>query len=144
ADALWIQGGAAAGAKFSDVAVFPGVVATLSGLTLTGATSHDGAGIFIYPGASATFEGCTIAGNVSDLGGGVSNYGVLTLLHCTVANNSAPQEGGGFFNTFGASATLVGCTITDNSSVAGGGIFNAGTLSITDCTITRNTASYAG
>jgi hypothetical protein len=51
--------------------------------------------------------------------------------------------GGGVLN-FGT-LTVRDCTLTGNSaSYGGGGIYNAGTLTITDSTLTGNSASYGG
>ena len=144
ADALWILGGAAAGVNFSDIAVFPGVQATISGLTLAGATSNNGAGVFIYPGGSASFSTCTVTANVSNFGGGISNYGTLVMANCNVANNLGPSAGGGLLNNDGALAILAGCTIVGNASPSGGGIYNSGSLSMTDCSISGNTATFSG
>ena len=49
-------------------------------------------------------------------------------------------NGGGLYN--GGSATLNDCTLSDNTSWSGGGVFNGdgATLTLTDCTVSDNTA----
>ena len=54
-------------------------------------------------------------------------------------------SGGGTSGVFqvdaGVTATLSGLTITDGLALAGGGIENVGTVTLTNCTISGNTAA---
>jgi hypothetical protein len=52
--------------------------------------------------------------------------------------------GGGIFNDFDTTLTVTDCTLTRNSADIGGGIENDGTLTVTNCTLTGNSASYGG
>ena len=49
------------------------------------------------------------------------------------------QNGGGLFNL--GTLTLTGCTVSGNSAGdEGGGLFNDGMLTLTDCTVSGNSA----
>lgn len=94
-------------------------------------------------------------GAFSGRGGAIYNdRAVLIISHCAVTGSSAEEVAGGIYN-FGAdggkvSLTLDNSTISGNSSVnAGGGVFNGGlngnaTMTIRNCTISGNTASWGG
>ena len=61
------------------------------------------------------------------------------------AGGVAPEDsGGGIFNDPGATLTLTNCIVTINSATWAGGIENEGTLSIYRCTVSGNTASSGG
>src|SRR5262249_30496487 len=57
-------------------------------------------------------------------------------------------SGGGASRVFqvdsGVTATLSGLTITDGVAAYGGGVNNAGTASLTDCTVSGNSAGNSG
>jgi CSLREA domain-containing protein len=66
----------------------------------------------------------------------------LTINNVTVRDGSAP-DGGGIFN--GGTLEMTNCTVSGNSaSDDGGGIFNGGTLTMTNCTVSGNSADYGG
>ena len=78
-----------------------------------------------------------------DSGGGVYNAGTLTVTHSTFSGNSAPTSGGGLFNAPGRSATIQNSTFSSNVTSGsgagpGGGIYNAGTLTVTNSTFSNN------
>ena len=50
--------------------------------------------------------------------------------------------GGGISND--GTLLLTGCALSGNSAFAGGGVYNAGTLLLTGCTLTGNSAFFAG
>jgi len=89
-------------------------------------------------------------------GGGISNVGTLTVNNSTVIGNTAYESGsrafafgGGISNTNGGMVTINGSTVSQNSvrikflssQADGGGIYNGGTVTISNSTITGNTAS---
>ncbi|MEI6622975.1 MAG: InlB B-repeat-containing protein, partial [Actinomycetes bacterium] len=65
-------------------------------------------------------------------------------------NNLAIQggntQGAGLYNSLGATATLIGVTISNsrNSGGGGGGIYNGGTLYLSQSSLIRNSAVYGG
>jgi hypothetical protein len=139
-------------------------------LTMTGCTLSDnraaehGGGAFISTAvqgslvipATAAFSDCTVTGNSASstsggfsFGGGIDNAGTMTISSGTVSGNSAstPQGfgfGGGIMN-FGTMTINNGCTLSGNTAdISGGGIDNQGTLTISACTLSGNTAQYGG
>ena len=112
AGAVTVSGGQGASRVFS---VAAGITAGLSGLNI----ANGGAG--------------------SQFGGAISNGGTLTLTKCSLGNNSA-YFGGGIYNT--GTLTVTGCTLTGNNGVSGGAIYSSGgTLTLTNSTLSGNTAS---
>jgi parallel beta-helix repeat protein len=72
----------------------------------------------------------------------------LHLLHphdlnlLAVSGNSATQSGGGLFAGNFGTTTLTDCTVSGNSAVLGGGLYSRYcTLTLTDCTVSGNTAT---
>ncbi len=127
------------GAAGIDVA--GGGVATLAGDTI----AYNGTGVRIEAGGTATVNDCTLSDNTSaDSGGGVNNEGTVTLSNCTISGNSAGY-GGGIAVGQGGDATIYGGSITGNSvQYDGGGIEDVGTLALTNCTVSGNSAANAG
>ena len=129
------------GSGYGDFVVEPGVTATIRGLIIT----NGGCGVDNY--GTLLLQSCLIEGN--SLGGVVNSAGALSMINCTVTGNVSLGGGGGLFNDLGATATLDYCTISDNITAAalvnpkpanGGGLCNRGTLSMTDCTVSGNSA----
>jgi MBG domain/Bacterial Ig-like domain (group 3)/Right handed beta helix region len=162
ASLLTIKGGGPS-SSFSVITEDGGVTASIRGLTITGGhtnTTLNGAGI--NTSGNLTLTDCTITGNSADKGGGgIVSYGsptapypTLTMNECTVSDNTAGGfaglGGGGIFTWRGAILSLTDCTITGNSagtgSGGGAGIMSSGyPTTLTNCTISGNTsASYGG
>jgi hypothetical protein len=112
----------------------------------------------------ADVYGVVISGNGradrANSGGGVLNSGgvreaVLVLRDSVVSQNVA-AAGGGIFNAGFSMATVVGCLIAGNAAETpaqsgqvpgarnGGGAFNAGTLTILNSVVARNSAAVGG
>jgi transcriptional regulator with XRE-family HTH domain len=98
-------------------------------------------------------------------GGGIANTGTLMLNNSSVSDNrvdgSRGAYGGGIYNGFSGSITLNNSTVAGNVVASqgtekgvnnffdppggyGGGIYNAGTLSLNNSTVSRNSASTGG
>ena len=138
-------------------------VVSISSLTITNGffagtdlPTDSGGGIYNHL-AALTVTNCNIIGNVSSnstgipgsgqfsgTGGGVANdYGTLTVIDCTLRANVAGGgsgggdylgAGGGIYNN--ATATVSNSTLSDNSAnEAGGGIFNANAGLISNATL---------
>jgi len=144
-------------------------VLTLTDCTISGNFSgtfagfSEGGGVLNDHG-NMTITGCTISNNsVEGIGGGVLNEnGTMTITGCTISNNFADQsgyafsevsQGGGILNDSGGSLIITNSTISDNTSYAtsldvfgqrgfayGGGVHNLGSMTITNCTISGNSA----
>ena len=123
---------------------------------------------------TATLTNCTVSGNsAGSSGGGLFNVdGTTTLTDCTVSGNSATAAAAAWID-IGGTTTLTNCTVSGNSAgTSGGGVLNAcvrhdhadqlhrqrqlrhiggggltnhgGTATLTDCTVSGNTAGNNG
>ncbi len=67
-----------------------------------------------------------------------------TISGLTITGGSAGFFGGGGLDNYGT-LSLTDCTVSANSAEGGGGLFNnGGTLSLTDCTVSANSAGSFG
>jgi hypothetical protein len=140
-----LSGEGASDQRVVDVA--PGAVVTIRGPTVTGGKHAAEAGGGVRNQGRLTLVDCLIGENSAVVGGGVFNHdgSVLTLEECTVGANSASDLGGGIYDSTGAALTLRGSTVTHNSAEHGGGLYSHdASVSMTDTTITGNTASRGG
>jgi hypothetical protein len=84
---------------------------------------------------------CTISDN---MGSGIANSarGTARISYCTISRNRQQSAaGGGITNQIQATLIVSNSTIDDNSGLNGGGIANFdSSLTVSDCTITRNVA----
>jgi CSLREA domain-containing protein len=122
---------------------------TVSHNTVSGGDFSNGGGIYngpvaANPGAdSLTLLNSIIEDNSAlDNGGGLNNNGPSALTNSIVRNNTA-GSGGGIFNNGAGSLTLAQSAIVANTanSTVGGGIDNEGPATITNTTISGNSAS---
>ena len=73
----------------------------------------------------------------------VARDGNLTLNNLTITNGDAGgNSGGGIYNA--GTLSINNSTISDNTGGHGGGIMNGGTLSISNSTVSNNTGDYGG
>jgi hypothetical protein len=146
-----------------------GVMATLSGLTISGGSASEGGAIYIENGGTLAITDATIANSSASFGGGIYNNGrlavsnsavennaqagygggifndpdgKLTVTNSLIAGNSASQEGGGIAS--GGTATVINTTIVNNSAGGGGGIYSFGTLTVAGSTIAGSSAQSGG
>jgi hypothetical protein len=118
-------------------------------MTVTGCTVADNSasGILNF-GGDLVVTSTAVSGNESDYdGGGISNVegGTATLHNTTVSSNTAANHGGGITNRLGGTVTLSGGTVEGNTATnEGGGIYNVGMLTLTNSTLSRNTAELGG
>jgi len=118
-------------------------VTSLTGCTLTGNSATYGAAIETE-GSQFTLSGCTVNGNTG--GGAVytnAGLGTLIVTDCTVSNNN----GGGIDLDTVTNPTITNSTISGNTADYGAGISNggsSGTTIIANCTISGNTATQNG
>jgi hypothetical protein len=125
-------------------------VVTLSGMTISNGliSSPSGGGVQNASGATVNITNCTVSGNSASgsgpIGGGLSNSGTGTMnvTNCTLSGNSATGGGwgGAIANSGGATVTVTNCTLSANSALTGGGIFNFNTMTVTNSTISGNSA----
>lgn len=101
---------------------------------------------FVNSTGTAAMHSLTIRDGSASDGGGVSNFGTLTMVECTVSNNTATARSGGVHNSDNDRAVLDHCTISNNQTTASpifdaGAIYTNGPLRLTHCTISENQAS---
>jgi hypothetical protein len=90
-----------------------------------------------------TISGLAIASGQAVVGGGVYNAGILEVMDCSISGNEAGglREnglGGGIYNDNGATLTVINCAISGNGADQGGGIYNGGSMQITNTTVSNN------
>jgi hypothetical protein len=139
------------------------ITANNSGNASANGSGGDGGGIY-NDGVSVMMVNCAVSnngtgqgGNVDGasggVGGGILNFSPMTAIGCTISNNFTRgpsagllphNAGGGIFNS--DQLTMINSTISGNQAHAdagrGGGIFQTGfgSLNLTNCTITTNSA----
>ncbi|MGH8652555.1 MAG: choice-of-anchor Q domain-containing protein [Gammaproteobacteria bacterium] len=78
-------------------------------------------------------------------GGGIfNNIGTVTLVNSTVRDNRAGTRGGGVANTGLGILKMDRSTISNNAATQGAGILNSGRLTLTNTTLSGNTADLGG
>lgn len=134
---------------------------TVDGVTITngrgfGLTNNSffgyGGGI-IVDGGKLTLLNSIVIGNQANstggagFGGGIYNSGTLIVTNSSL-NNNYLGNGGGIFNAANGTATITNSTLngnfTNSGNANGGGIFNNGSLTVSNSTISNNTADLAG
>ncbi|MFN2476028.1 MAG: beta strand repeat-containing protein [Chthoniobacterales bacterium] len=140
-----------------------GITVSISGLTLTRATSSQstGTGGAIENGAGVaalTVADCVFSNNYSSFGGGAianeTTAGTLTITNCTFNTNEASRNGGAIYNPNGRALTITNSTFMRNVApglqnlAQGGAVYHLKAnstgetipVSITGCTFTANIA----
>ena len=116
-------------------------------------SGHGGA-IQHHEGGTLTVTGSVISDNTANCGGGISNSGggTVTVVKTTVnGNTSTSCGGGGLINHQNATGAPRNVMMVSDSTVSGnhsgnpgGGIWNGGTLDVTNSTVSGNTAQFGG
>ncbi|MDY9924364.1 carboxypeptidase regulatory-like domain-containing protein [Methanobacterium sp.] len=124
---------------------------TITDCTFDSNTVNDyGGAIYMDPGATATISGSTFTDNTAVDGGAIYNDGgVLAFNGCTFTGNRASSAnfgGGAILNSInGGTVSLSDCIFTSNTAeFAGGAIYNRYNLTVENSTFTSNTASSYG
>jgi hypothetical protein len=121
-------------------------------ITATRASGASNFRIFhVMPGQTVTIDSLGITGGEVDVGssggGALNDHASLTISNCSLTTNSSTYGGAIYSDGSGGSATLavLNSSISGNYAVfAGGGIYNnGGTLTITNSTVSSNTAAYS-
>ena len=134
--------------------ISPGANVTISGLTIsngsaTGSFPANAGGGILNNEATLVINDSVITGNTANSGGAISNLGTLTINNSSLTNNSGTDTGGAIANSTGGTQSAVlnirNSTIANNSTPnSGGGIFNIGQASLTNSTVSGNSASSGG
>ena len=117
---------------------------SISGGSVTGNTaSGSGGGIFVSQGALAISANTTLSSNSASDGGAVFNSGGrASLTNVVLSDNSATVSGGAIFNLNSLTVTIA--SFLTNTALNGGSVFNEGTGTITDVTMSGDTATSDG
>jgi hypothetical protein len=118
---------------------------TLANGVNTGQTAGRAGNLGISFPTIVNLQRCRITGGRSVEGAGIWNAGALTLSACTVDNNFATNYGGGIFNYSLGTLLMTNCTVASNSALQDGGVYSEGTAAARSCTFAFNSASvYSG
>ena len=80
-----------------------------------------------------------------DQGGAVLNAGTLTVRNSTFTRNRSEQYGGAFGNTNTGNLTLIECSLANNTAASdSGALNNRGTLNLISCTVAANASGGSG
>ncbi|MFC2018664.1 dockerin type I domain-containing protein [Chloroflexota bacterium] len=137
----------AAGTYYENITLKDGVEVLGAGADVT---TVDGGGsgsvvIAVDVGSAVKLDGFTITNGSADYGGGIQ-CSFLTIISCTIVNNSASNGGGGIWFNY-ASPTIINCIISGNNANAGGGIGFEGDSStpyMSNNIISQNNADWGG
>jgi Trypsin-like peptidase domain len=138
----------------------PSASVTISGVAFQGSNTKDQPALINNQG-KLTLKNCTVSGNTVAAGlfgfsgGGILNSGTIIMANSTVSGNAVYSSfdgyGGGIFNS--GTIIMANSIISSNavesqsggSGGGGGGIYNGeGTITMTNSTISGNTASSKG
>ena len=125
------HGGGVSGARYGTI--------TVTGSTISGNSVGDsGGGINVYEKGAITVTDSTVSDNTAGYyGGGISGHGVTILVtNSIVADNTSQQLGGGIYGGYGDGSVLevTDSVISGNSGRDGGGIWG-GSVEVTNTTI---------
>lgn len=109
---------------------------TFSGNNATSG-SYGGA---IYNSGTVSVINSIFSGNSATNGGGIYNAagGLVNVTHSTFSSNGLSGYGGGINNADSATVNIMASTFSTNTSTFGGGIYNEGTVTVTDSTFSGN------
>ncbi len=136
--------------------LFNGSLLTTNGVTITNNTAgYQGGGIYINSYYAVNLSNFTISSNTAKMGGGISNEidQSVNLITGTLSSNVSnccdvggiASGGGGIVNNDGA-MTLTNVTLSGNTATStggyGGGIVNIQRMTLTNVTLSGNGAQY--
>jgi hypothetical protein len=106
--------------------------------------------LVLTDGATTTINGpganlLTVSGNTAVRARVFDVTGAVTIAGLKISGGSAESGSGGGIRNVGGTVSLTDCTISGNTATGtGGGVYNDGNLSMTGCTLTGNTATGTG
>jgi len=122
-------------------------------MTLTDCVLHDNVadnlgGAIVGWGGTLVLNGCVLTDNeAAQMGGAIHNMlgGTVALTSCSLSGNIASLNGGAIYNSIDSTLAFSGCTLEGNAASSdAGAILNAGTLTLTNSTLSGNTAGRNG
>ena len=146
ADSTIIQAAAEPNVATHRVLDVTGGNVAISGVTIRhGKSGSHGGGI--RNAGRLTLANTVITRNFASLpGAGILNRinGMLTVIDSTIRGNSSASVGGGVYNSLGTTADLINSTVSANVASEGAGIYNIGTLTLTNTTLSDNSTQGLG
>jgi CSLREA domain-containing protein len=120
--------------------------ASISGLTIRdGSVSPLEGGGIRNAAATLNVMNCTLSNNAANTAGAIFSLGPLNITNSTITGNIAEASAGGILVNSSGSASITNTTISGNSSeIAGGLLVATVTMTISNSTISDNTATAAG
>jgi hypothetical protein len=92
--------------------------------SINGNTANEGGGVFISAGHEVHLTRCVIAGNEAKVAGGAAVVnGELSIINCTITDNTAPSSGG--IRSSAGSTTLASSIVWGNASIGATGTLAA-------------------
>jgi len=127
-------------------------------LMIRGAVDASGRPTTVLNGQNATYHvnalhltAATVIENLVLTNGRSTQNGAIYMFGCqgtTIRNCSVRGNQRGAIGLNSSSVTMIGCEIVDNAAgpgtSAGGGLYVAGTISLIDCVVSGNAASFSG
>jgi hypothetical protein len=111
---------------------------TITNSTISGNSTHGGINaVNFFPSsgtaANLSVANSTISGNSAPSGGGINASALrnFSIVNSTISGNSAGTTGGGIYN-LNSSLNVANSTITGNSAGSGGGVYNDGSVDISN------------
>jgi hypothetical protein len=115
------------------------------GIAISGGTLS---GVIAVTSGTVTLQKLTLQDGSAANGGGLNiSVGVnVSLDQCTISGNKSSSTGGGIYNygTLGMTNCTVSGNQTTGAGTKGGGIANLANLTMVNCTVTKNTAITSG
>jgi hypothetical protein len=122
-----------------------GIINDGGSLNLTNSSVSDNSDIGIVSTGTLNLMNSKVSGNNTngDFGAGIqSSRGLLNVINSTISNNfNNGGPAGGIENGISSTAVVENSTVSGNTAGAGAGIYNTGTLRLTNVTVSRNTAT---
>jgi predicted outer membrane repeat protein len=117
--------------------------------------SYGGSGGAIWNGGTLTVNGTSTlfdhnaaygfgSTNGGGLGGGIDNAGTLSVSGTVTFSFNSATDGGAIYGGYKTTTNITGASMTNNSAAVGGAVWNDGTMTLSGCTLSANTASSAG
>ena len=139
------QGG---GGMKNDAGASPTVTGCLfeSNVAMAASGYEKGGGVLNRGNSNSTYVDCTFIDNVAgnDGGGMCCENSTTTVSNCVFQGNHAKSDGGGLCNQSGGTLVVTNCMFTENTAYLGGGMSSSGTPEVTECVFTQNTAQLRG
>ena len=113
----------------------------LQRVIIRGNRASEGAGIW-SEGSLSIADSVLKNNDTTGNGGGIYTDDLTQLTETTLSGNDADLSGGGLYLLPGSTSIVTNSTLSGNSGTSrGGGIFNSGTLSLENATLTGNTVN---